>query len=175
MSRLERRESARWYVVHTKPKQEARATKNLERWGLETLSPWIHEAHIARQRQGTQYRVSPLFPGYIFARFDAATLLAKVRMTRGVHDVIGFGEYATPIDDAVISVVRDRIGDDGLVRQAELQPGDAVQIIDGPLRALVGIFEGPLRGQDRVLVLLATLGSQTHAQIARAHIRKSTI
>lgn len=164
-----------WYGIHVKPKQEGRADANLRRWGLETLSPWLREPRIACGSHATQYRITPLFPGYIFARFDAEALLAKVRLTRGVHSVLGFGEYATPLDDAIISLLRSRMGADGSVRVAEPQPGDAVQIIDGPLRSLVGVFERELRGQDRVLILLTTIGCQVHVKIDKAFIRKTTI
>jgi transcriptional antiterminator RfaH len=171
MSASDESNSLRWYVVQTKPKQEARAESNFRRWGLETLAPRMKESRIRRSSQGLVYREAPLFPSYIFARFNAAVLVSKVRLTRGVHKVVGFGEYATPIDDSVIALIRSRIGDDGFVRIAEPRPGDVVQVVDGPMRSLVGVFERELRAQDRVLILVNTIACQLHLQIAKPLIR----
>lgn len=163
--------SCRWYVVQSKPKQEVRADANLRRWGLDTVTPLIRESRLSHASPQPS-RISPLFPGYLFARFPLS-LLAKVRVTRGVSNVIGFGEYATPVDDGVIELIRSRIDGDGFVRMAEPQPGDAVRITHGPLRSLVGVFEKELQGRDRVQLLLTALGVQTRVQLARAHIRKA--
>ena len=106
----------RWYVVYTKSKQEERAESNLRAWGVETVLPRLCE------RRGARVLTAPLFPRYLFARFDAGRLLAKVRHTRGVHDVVAFGEQATPVDDSLVAVVRARIAADGFVRIADLRP-----------------------------------------------------
>jgi len=162
-------DSCRWYVVQSKPKQEVRADANLRRWGLDTITPLIRGSRVS---PASDQRVSPLFPGYLFARFPLA-LLAKVRLTRGVSNVVGFGECATPIDDGVIELIRSRIGSDGFLQLAEPRPGDLVRITHGPLRSLVGVFEKEMRGRDRVLILLTALGAQTRVQLAKAHIRKT--
>nr|AKA59484.1 transcriptional activator RfaH [uncultured bacterium AZ_379] len=162
----------RWYVLQTKPKQEARADSNLRRWGIETFAPKVRE--LDRSRAGeTSYRVGPLFPNYLFARFDAAVLLAKIRLTRGIQRVVGLGEFATPIDDDIISLIQSRIGDDGFVRPSELHAGDTVEIVKGPLRSLVGIFERHTSARERVVILLTTLGCQARVVVAKAAIQKA--
>src|SRR5262245_27779122 len=102
-------EAIRWYVVRTKPKQESRAEQNLHAWGVEVLAPKVHGVRYSRSSNGVSHPVMPLFPCYLFARFDASTLLAKLRLTRGIHSVVGFGEYATPVDDAIVDIIRSRI------------------------------------------------------------------
>lgn len=164
-------DSTRWYAVQTKPKQVARAEANLRGWGVETLAPHVCESERSTRCEGS--RVTPLFFNYMFARFDAEAQLAKVRLTRGVQRVVGFGEYATPVDDAIIALIRSRIGSDGLVRLNGLVPGDAVEIVDGPLRSIGGVFERHLRGTDRVLILLTTIGSPARVQVASLSVRKT--
>jgi transcriptional antiterminator RfaH len=161
----------RWYVVHTKPKQEARAASNLRSWGIETFAPFLRERRFSIRTGGID-RDTPLFPRYIFARFAARTLLAKVRLTRGVHDVIGFGESATPVEDALIDTIRARTAPDGLVRMLQPEPGDTVRIEDGPLRSLVGVFERELRGSERVLILLTSIRAQARVDVPKAFIAK---
>lgn len=156
-----------WYVVQTKPKQEQRAELNLKRWGVETLAPRLREPAGGR----AAYRSAPLFPGYVFARFHAASLLAKVRLTRGVSKVVGFGEYATPLGEAAVELIRSRMHRDGFVHLDPPQQGDLVRIVDGPLRSLLGIFERHLHGDDRVLILLTAMGVQARAQVPAAFVR----
>src|SRR5438128_10962889 len=98
----------RWYVIHTKPRQEDRADRNLRAWGVPTLSPMLR---CRRSRSDVQPhdRIEPLFPRYIFARFAAAELLDKVRFTRGVHAVVEFGGDLIPVEDDVIAVLQSRI------------------------------------------------------------------
>jgi transcriptional antiterminator RfaH len=165
-------DAARWYVVRTKPKQEVRAELNLRGWGLELLAPKVREARHRRSQNGAEYSVAPLFPSYLFARFDASELLAKVRLTRGVHSVVGFGECATPVDDAIVDLIRGRIRDDGFVRIEDPKPGELVRIVDGPLRAVTGIFQRR-RGHDRAVILLSLVGAQAHVDVAMASIRRA--
>jgi len=162
----------RWYAVHSKPKQELRADSNLRYWGVETLMPKRSDPPWDRLSRITD-RVRPLFPGYLFARFDADALLSKVRLTRGVHSVVGFGEQGTPIDDAIITFIRGRLQEDGFVRIKEPRPGDVVTIINGPLRSLTGIFERELRDQDRVVILLTVINAQAHVNVAKADVRRA--
>jgi transcriptional antiterminator RfaH len=163
-----------WYVLQTKPKQESRAESNLRRWQIETLAPKLREPRQARDGQAS-YRVTALFPNYVFARFDAEALAAKVRLTRGIQRIVGLGEFATPVDDEIIELVRSRIADDGFVRPVEVEPGDSIEIVEGPLRSLVGVFERHVSGRERVVVLLTTLGCRARVQVAKAAIRKATL
>ncbi len=116
--------------------------------------------------------VAPLFPGYLFARFDATQLLAKVRLTRGVHSIVGFGAAATPIDDAAIALIHGRIGDDGLVHLDGPRVGDIVEVVHGPLKALVGIFDSAVSGGERVRILLMSAAYHAHIKVPKAFIRK---
>jgi transcriptional antiterminator RfaH len=161
----------RWYVVHAKPKQEQRADENLRAWGLETLAPRLRELRLARAARTPVVSVTPLFPGYLFAWFNPVTHLAKVRLTRGVHSVIGFGECATPVDDSLMDMIRSRIQPDGYVHPAEPRPGDPIEIIAGPLRSLHGVFEHHLNGEERVAILLTNIQAAARVQVPRTFIR----
>jgi transcriptional antiterminator RfaH len=163
----------RWYVLQTKPRQEGRAEANLRSWGIETLAPRLCERRRSRGGEPS-YCVAPLFPNYLFARFDAATHAAKVRLTRGVHRLIGFGECATAVDDAIVGLIKSRLGEDGLVRLPELTRGDRIEIVAGPLRSFVGVFERHLSARDRVIVLLTTLGCPMRVELAGTAIRSAT-
>lgn len=163
----------RWYVVQTKPRQDVRAEANLRRWNVQTLAPRVRE--LRRSARGeASYHIAPLFPGYLFARFDAEALAGKIRLTRGIQRVIGLGEHATAVDDDVVRLIQDRIAEDGFVRTREMQPGDAVEIMEGPLRSFVGVFEHRTRARDRVVILLTAIGGQPRVEIDATAIRTMT-
>ena len=152
-----------WYVVHTNPKQEGRVESNLKAWKVETFNPQLK---VQRYVNGTYLQASaikPLFPRYIFARFEAGKLFSKVGFTRGVHCVVSFGNGPTPISDEIIDLIRSRLGKDGFVKtEEELKPGDKIKISVGPLNGMVGVFERPVNGSRRVMMLLTAMNYQAH-------------
>lgn len=166
-------EEARWYAVRTKPKQEERADDNLRAWRVETFTPRLRERRIARYGAGPSYAVKPLFPRYIFARFNAERLLHKVNYTRGVQNVVGFGEWPVPIDDEIINLIKAQVGEDGFVKVGEeFKCGDKVKINSGPLKDIEGVFERKIKDTDRVKILLTTVSYQSHMVIDREMIEK---
>jgi transcriptional antiterminator RfaH len=170
MSIVDMNGRVRWYVLRTKRNQEARAVSNLRRWGIPTLAPKIREFRGSSSSSGRS-RIAALFPSYVFAQFEAETLLAKVRLTRGISDVVGFGEAATAVDDAIIALIQGRLDEEDFVRLPELKAGDPVEIVDGPLRSLAGVFERTVSASDRIVIMLTTLGGQTRVQVAKAAVR----
>ena len=152
-----------WYVIHTRPKQEVRAESNLKAWGVETFTPLISKRRVHPSTKTLYQVVEPLFPSYIFARFEPSTLLRKIWFTRGVHSVVSFGAGPTPVDDEVIELIQSQRRGDGLIRIGEqLKLGDKVVIKDGPLRTLVAVFEKEMKESERVSLLLTSLSYQGH-------------
>src|SRR5689334_16613864 len=84
-------DTSQWYVVHTNPKQEERADSNLRAWGVETLHPKLKTRRFNEFTGAPTVTTKPLFPRYIFAKFNAREQLAKISFTRGVHYVVSFG------------------------------------------------------------------------------------
>ncbi|HEY0169683.1 MAG TPA: transcription termination/antitermination NusG family protein [Pyrinomonadaceae bacterium] len=161
-----------WYVLYTHPKQEARAANNLAAWGLETLFPRIKEGRGSMHRQATPI-AKPLFPRYIFARFDANLLFQKVCFTRGVHSVVNFGGMPAPVDDEIIKLIKSQLGADGLVNlREEFKPNDKVIIKGGPLKNMVGIFLREVSQGARVAILLDAVSYQGQLIIEREYMRR---
>jgi transcriptional antiterminator RfaH len=162
-----------WYVIHTKPKQEYRASGNLLAWGVETLSPKLKSLRPSNFTGMPVEQVNPLFPRYIFARFDAATMLHKVWFTRGVNNVVSFGGNPVPVSDDIISVLQSKLDEDGLVRISDdLAFGDKVKITSGHLRDFEGVFERKIKASDRVVILLTAVSFQGCIEVERHSIEK---
>jgi len=152
-----------WYVVGAKPKQEDRAEQNLQAWRIETLLPRVR---CRRGRSVANAHTEPLFPGYLFARFDAGTMLGKLRYTRGVASILGTSSGPTSLDECVIQMIRTRMSADGVVQMpTSLNPGDRVRITAGPFKDFVGVFEYSSTAADRVSLLLETVAAQIRVTV----------
>jgi len=154
MSALQVEYSRHWYAIHTHPKQEERAENNLKAWQVETFAPWRKGRQIRRSATPT-YTHLPLFPGYIFARFNVQKLLHKIRYTRGVHSIVSIGIQPAVVDDELIMLMKSRSSEEGyILMSGELRPGDEVVIKEGIFKGFVGIFERQMKDSDRVTLLL---------------------
>lgn len=162
-----------WFLIHTKPKQEERAISNLRAWNVETLAPQFRDVSYNPFNGLPRYMVKPLFSRYIFARFNLERLFHKIRYTRGVQDLVGFGDGPTEVDEEIIALVRSRIGKDGFVTIGDvIKPGDTVLIREGVFQNLTGVFEREMKDSDRVEVLLNTVLYRARVRIERGMLRK---
>lgn len=162
-----------WYAIHTKPKQEERAASNLIAWKVETFYPRIKESGLNQFTGQPALLAKPLFPSYVFARFDAETMLHKVWFTRGVHSVVSFGGVPVPVSDEIVALIRSQIGADGFVKLGgELSVGDEVRIKHGPLQNFVGVFERKINATNRVMLLLRTVNYHGRVEVDRALVEK---
>jgi transcriptional antiterminator RfaH len=162
-----------WYLVNTHPRQEARAETNLISLGVEILAPKCKERKRNFYTGEATYCTKPIFPNYIFARFIANNLHQKIRYTRGVRQLVSFGDTPAIIEDEIIDMVRSRIKEDGYIWFIEdLKPGDEVIIKDGPLKDFAGVFEREMQGSDRVRILLRTVSYQAHVEIEKDLVKK---
>jgi len=133
-------------------------------WQVQTFTPKVKE----KQTSGfaSHYVSKPLFSRYIFAHFDANRLLHHINYTRGVENVVSFDGSPVPVDDTVIDMIRERVGEDGFVRLGEeLKFGDRIRINSGPFESLVGIFHGHVNNSDRVRILLNAVKYKTQLLI----------
>lgn len=162
-----------WFAVCTHAKQEDRAYYNLQASSVECFNPKIKE-YRRNQFTGAVTQITrPLFPRYIFARFNPQSLLRKVSYTRGVLKVVSFNAKPAPIDAEVVELLKARTGSDGFFSVGEaLKPGDLVRIKDGPWKALVGVVERNIQAGERVQLLLTAINYQGRLMIEREWIEK---
>ena len=147
---VERRE---WFAIAVKPRHEKRVAQVLDTKGYETFLPlYKHRHQYAARRRDFDL---PLFPGYVFSRFDVFKRL-PVMVTPGVSRILGVGIYPTPVDPVEISSLRTTL-DKAVSAKALpfLEAGNKVRISEGPLRGVEGIIV-LVRGEPRI-VLSATL------------------
>jgi len=154
----------RWYVLYTKPNAEYAASRFLTQKGYQTYLPEVKTSH---PRRG--YDTVPLFPSYLFARFDWTRLVVQdIYQTPGVRTIVTFNHRPAVVPDEVIVYIQQRveaINAVGGLPNHNFQPGDVVYIRSGPLAGLEAIFEGPMGPRERVWVLVHILGALNRAEV----------
>ena len=154
-----------WYVINTKPKKEFQVERLFTEGGIEIYNPkYLHED-----------RIKPFFPGYEFISFDFPDQYRLVKYTRGVKRVVGVKEIPVSIPDEVIHEIKSRevngfIEIDKYGERPEV--GDEIEVVEGPLKGLRGVFKKELTAKERVLILLNYVTYQAQLIIEKEKLKK---
>jgi transcriptional antiterminator RfaH len=150
-----------WYVIRTKPRQELMAQFYLRQLPVETFLPLIKEYKTARSPN--KEVTSPLFPRYMFAKFNYDQYRA-VNFSRGVLNVVEFGGKPAQVSETLIEAIKSKMKMGYVIPQTEnFKKGQTVQVTEGPFAGLEAVFVKELKYQQRVLLLLRALG--LHAKL----------
>jgi transcription antitermination factor NusG len=156
-----------WFAVVIKPRHERAVLDGLSQKGLESFLPqyWAARAWSDRVKR----LQLPLFPGYVFCRFEYGRRLPVLR-TPGVRSIVSFGAEAIPVRDEDIERIRRMVTSGCSVEPWPfLKDGQRVRVADGPLTGLEGTLTG-FRGTWRVVVGLDLLQRSVAVQLARDQI-----
>ncbi|EKD54133.1 MAG: transcriptional activator RfaH [uncultured bacterium] len=159
-----------WYLVFTKPKQEAAAESHLQRQGFQIYFPLLKQY----KHRGNLYQqvIEPLFPRYLFIHLNSdSDDWSKVRSTRGCVSLIRFGLLPARVPDALVPQLK-KTEDLRLLpaksAAPDFKPGDRVQVIDGLLADYEGIVEIK-NSQQRVTLLLRIAEGHTRSVNLSVH------
>jgi len=127
-----------WYAIRVRSKFETVASTILRGKGYEEFLPVYQSSRNWSDR--VKLLDLPLFPGYLFCRFDVNGRLLPILTTPGVISIVGAGKTPIPVSDDEIAAVQAVIRS-GLPAQPWpfLNAGDRVYIGRGPLAGVEGI------------------------------------
>jgi transcriptional antiterminator RfaH len=149
----------RWFVAHTQPHAEAKATSHLSRQGFEIYFP----RYLKRRRHARRVETvaAPLFPRYLFVAVDTtAQRWRSIYSTVGVARLVCNGNDPTAVPDGIVAALKDREDADGFIKldyRAPFRAGDKVRVLDGAFSSCLGLFEG-MAERERIAILLDLLG-----------------
>jgi transcription antitermination factor NusG len=147
---------ARWYAIQVRSRFEFVTANILDSKGFELFVPKYRS-----KRQWSDRNVElelPLFPGYIFCRFDARACIPIIT-TAGVVRIVGTRKTPLPLETHEIEAVQRVVQLGTKAKPHPFTPvGSRVQIQGGPLAGLEGIVTGH---KNRRLVLSIALVQQS--------------
>ena len=109
----------------------------------------------------------PLFPGYLFCRFDLSDRF-RVLNTTGVAQIIGAGSSPIPVDESEIRSLRALVASEiSLIPWPCLRTGQTVRIAWGPLAGVQGIVVRAEDGSRRVVVSVDLLNRGVSVEVER--------
>ncbi len=151
-------ETARWYVAETQPRKEALAVEHLVRQRFDCFLPRYRKTRRHARKIDTV--LAPLFPGYIFVRFDRKQVnWLSINGTIGVRRLIcGGAGLLSPMPRHVMEQLQRRCPN-GIFEYAliALAVGEQVRITTGPFADLIAQVRS-LDDRGRVALLLDILG-----------------
>jgi transcription termination/antitermination protein NusG len=152
----------RWYVLRVRGGREARVAEYLGDAGFTSWLPVRTEVTRWSDREKRSER--PLFPGYLFAVFDAATQLVDVLRIRDVLGALGQEYRPEPIEEAEISTLRRFIDATPRALPCPYVAGERVRVDKGPLAGIEGVV---VRTKDatRLVVRVEILRRAVSAEI----------
>lgn len=151
-----------WYALSVRSHSEANVAKALSLKGVECYLPSIPS--FRRWSDRIKEIDAPLFPGYLFARFDCSHRL-PILTTPSVVDIVGFGQKYVPVSEAELLTIR-RV----LEVKAKCEPwpfvkiGQRVVIERGPLAGVEG-FLSEIKQSRRLIVSVSLLQRSVNVEL----------
>jgi transcriptional antiterminator RfaH len=159
-----------WFCLRAQPKREHIAAACLRHSsGVEVFSPRVRFRKPTSR--GPVWFVESMFPGYLFAQFDYATFHRRVRQGPGITGFVQFGDRLGLLADELIRELKARMGQDELVEiNRGFEPGQNVQIAQGPFQGLEALVTRLIAARDRVEILIEWMGRSLHAEASVADL-----
>jgi transcriptional antiterminator RfaH len=165
MTMLQFANTQQWYVIHCKSQREPQAAAALhELLGLSVYLPLLNQ----------NVRQVPLFPGYLFVQANLYKVApSHINAVPNIVRLVTFNDVPQSLPDDTIPTLQQRLAilnaNGGKPR---FQPGDRVRITQGPFQHLEAIFQGPLKPNQRVQVLIEFLGSLRTLEVSASHVER---
>ena len=143
-----------WYALQVRSRKEGYIASQIQGQGFECLLPTYKS--IRKWSDRVKELEQPLFPGYLFCRFDFLNR-RPVITTPGVLQIVGFGRTATPVADEEIRALQLAVSSETPKQPwPYLEVGQKVQVVYGNLTGLEGILVN-VKGNHRVVLSVTLL------------------
>ncbi len=157
---LEPNPAARWFVLHTQPRQEKALAESLEAMSIRHFLPLVRRVKYYAHRQRQTH--VPLFSGYLFAWGDKECGY-RAMATKRVAGIIPVADQAR-LEHELLQVRRALVDGVALEPCRYLQVGRRCRVSAGPLLGVEGLIES-LPQPNRVVLQIHALGQAVSAQV----------
>jgi transcription antitermination factor NusG len=157
-----------WFALQIRTRHEVGIAQVLEGKGYELFLP-LYKSRI-RWSDRIKAVEKPLFPGYLFCRFNPQDRF-PILSTPGVIQVVGYNRTPVPVDDSEIQAIQT-LAASGLPNQPWpfLEVGDRVRIESGALTGLEGVLV-EFKGHHRLVLSITLLHRAVAVEIDAAAVK----
>lgn len=159
-----------WFAIQVVPRYEVKVSSLLGFKGYQCYVP----IYMARRKWSDRIKTLklPLFPGYIFCRFQDVPS-GRIVDTPRVIRIVSFGGKPSTIRDDEIETIQ-RVADTGTDPQPwpYLKVGQRVQINSGPLAGIAGILTR-IKNHHRLVISLEAVMKSISVEVGASDIYKT--
>lgn len=150
----------RWWVVHTKPRQEKSLARDLFKHKIPYYLPQVPRTSVVRGRKQTSY--APVFPSYAFIFATDLDRHADMKINR----IANWIRVANPAEltRQLFSLSRLVEGGAPLTVESRLTAGDRVRVKSGPLAGVEGTVVARRR-KCRLIVAISLIQQGVSVEI----------
>jgi transcription antitermination factor NusG len=143
-----------WFALQVRSRREAPISASLKGQGYECFLPMYKSTR--RWSDRVKEIEQPLFPGYLFCRFNLHNR-GPLLMTPGIQQIVGIGRTPMPVEESEMESIQQALAS-GLPSQPwpYLELGQRVRVNHGSLRDLEGILIN-FKGSNRVVLSVSLL------------------
>jgi len=157
-----------WYAIWTRSRHEKAVRDQLERKSIEVFLPTIGK--WSRWKDRKKKIEWPLFPGYCFARFDAANRL-PILTCDGVVQIVGNEGMPSSIPAQEVEGIRQLVESELSYDPCPLvKEGEMVKVVSVPLKGVVGrlVRKG---AHARLVLSVDLIGQAVSVEVDAADVR----
>jgi transcription antitermination factor NusG len=151
-----------WMAIRVKSRFEKMTAAAFEQRGYTCFLP----LYVCRRRWSDRNKVGefPLFPGYLFCRFNPLER-TPILETPGVVQIVGIGRTPVPVADVEIEALQTVLRSGCPVTPwAYVAAGQSVRIEDGPLSGVHGILL-EVKNERRIILSVSLLRRSVSVEI----------
>jgi transcription antitermination factor NusG len=156
-----------WFALAVKPRFDKAVARALETKGFQTFLPLYKKQHKYKARS-KEFEL-PLFPGYVFCRFNVLTRL-PILITPGVTQILGAGNTPIALSETEIASLQTAIqANIPLQPFPFVQVGQKVRVSQGVLTGVEGIVMG-FKQHLRLVISITLLRRSVLLEIDRDQV-----
>ncbi len=160
----------KWYVIHTKPRNEKKVFEQIIRKDIEAYLPLIQTIRYWSDRK--KKLMVPLFPSYVFVNASEEERIKAISNTYGAMKYVVYEKRPAIITDSEIKNIKLSLQAPEKIKVEEKQiiEGDIVQITGGIFRGLTGYIK-EIRGNYKLIVNIIELNSTFSVQLSSSEVK----
>ena len=158
-----------WFCLRSQPRRQNVASIHLRSLGFEVFNPHIRLRRATKG--GPIWRTEPLFPNYLFARFELLVAYRQVRYAFAVSDILKFGSRWAVLPDGEIATLRTQWGETEAMEVPDtITPGTTVKLTGALFHGMEARVVCLLPARQRLKILIEFLGGVKEAEVDASQV-----